>query len=414
MMKEMHKISVQVLLVAVVVAALTGSCAAQKAALKLVAPVEVLAQAKASPEPADGEIVHVQWVYEELEGLPPAGTGPQAIRTTNDLWVEMREPWRYRSTTTVDPVPGGLTYARVWDGKMTWEYNVETDPRHALVSPSAEDEPAFGPLYMDSFANHCSNLLTQAQRDPDKLRDLGTEELEPWGTVRVVAYDWDGVTAQTARYTGLPHTILFKITEEAQWLVEWLDVIHAEEGDVTHRHYRLTAWESLGPAAAPDDLWTFVPPEGVTLVASLPEDTEPAGELAEHKTRTIGEWTVPDYGFTPWLPTYLPEGMSLAKVEALSNLSYHLSYKQRGYSPLAINQKPGLSYAWGSPPEEIELAWATVELGKLDGPNAPLGWIAHVMPHPEKDEVVPNISLLIEIADRDEALKIVESLQLAP
>ncbi|HOU13551.1 MAG TPA: hypothetical protein PKZ84_10580 [Anaerolineae bacterium] len=413
-MKEMRKISVQVLLVAVIVTALAGGCAAQKAVRKLTAPVEVLAQAQASPEPVDGEIVHVQWVYEELEGLPPGGAGPQAIRTTNELWVEMDEPWRYRSATTVDPVPGSLTYARVRNGKVVWEYNVETAPQHALVRPSAEDEPAFGPLYMDSFANGCSNLLTRAQQDPDKLRDLGTEELDLWGTVHVVGYDWDGVTAQTVRYAGRPHTILFKITEEEQWVVEWLDIIHAEEGDVTHRHYRLTVWESLEPAAVPDNLWTFVPPEGVTLVASLPEEAAPGGELAEHKTRTIGEWTVPDYGFTPWLPTYLPEGMSLAKVEALSNLSYHLSYKQRGYSPLAINQKPGLSYAWGSPPEEIKLAWATVELGKLDDPNAPPGWIALVMPHPQGDEDIPNISLLMEIADRDEALKIVESLQPAP
>lgn len=413
-MKAMRKISLQVLFVAVVVAALTGGCAAQEEARKLLAPVEVLAQAQASPEPVDGAIVHVQWVYEELEGLPPNGTGPQAIRTTNELWVEMREPWRYRSTTTVEPDPGGLTYARVWNGKAVWEYNVETAPQYVLVRPTGEDEPAFGPLYMDSFANGCANLLTHAQQDPAKLRDLGTEALEPWGTVRVVAYDWDGITAQTARYTGRPHTILFKITEEEQWVVEWLDIIHAEEGDVTHRHYRLTAWESLEPAAAPDDLWAFVPPEGVTAVASLPEN-EPTDELAKHETRTIGEWTVPDYGFTPWLPTYLPEGMHLAKIEArMVNSSYVLSYKMGRYSPLWISQTPGLNYMWGSTPEEIELPWATVEFGKIDDPNAPPGWIAHVMPHPEKDEAVPNISLLIEIADRDEALKIVESLQPAP
>jgi hypothetical protein len=412
--KELRKISLQLLLVAVAVAVLAGGCTTQQTARKLLAPVEVLAQAQASPEPVDGEIIHVQWVYEELEGLPPAGTGPQAIRTTNEMWVEMNAPWRYRSITTVDPVPGGLTYARVWNGEIVWEYDIETAPQHALVSPAAEDEPVFGPSYMDSFANRCSNLLTRAQQDPDKLHDRGTEELELWGTVRVVDYDWDGVTAQTARYTGRPHTILFKITEEQQWLVEWLDIIHAEEEDVTHRHYRLTTWESLEPSAAPDDLWMFVPPKGVTVVASLPEN-ESTDELAEHETRTIGEWTVQDFGFTPWLPTYLPEGMHLASVEArMVNSSYMLSYEMGRYSPLWISQTPGLNYMWGSTPEEIELAWATVEFGKIDDPNAPPGWIAHVMPHPQGDEVIPNISLLIEIADRDEAFKIVESLQPAP
>jgi hypothetical protein len=422
-MKEMHRIDFSTVLGVILVAALLAGCGSRGAVSELIAPAQVLALAGAPPLPTGAEVVHVQWVYEELEGFPPNADQPQFTRTTTDMWAEMATPWRYRSVTTVEPAPGEIAYAWGWNGESLWEYNVETDARHAVVRPPAEGERPSGPLEVARFANPYPDLLAQVQGSPDRLRDLGTEELTGWGTVRVIAYDWEGVTAATVRYRNRPHTLLFKVTEKEHWLVEWLDVIHAEEGDVIHRHHRLTAWESLDPSAAPADLWAFVLPEGVTVVESLPEATPTVEslpeatpvivELPEQKTWTIGRWTVPDYGYTPWMPTYLPEGMALAQVEAQDEYyHYTVRYEWNGRSPLMIFQSPRLaSVGWGGPPEIIKLSWGEVELGEQDDPMASPGWVAFVRPHRQGNEVLPNLSLLLEIADRDLMLRIVESLQ---
>jgi hypothetical protein len=126
-------------------------------------------------------------------------------------------------------------------------------------------------------------------------------------------------------------------------------------------------------------------------------------------TRTIGDWTVPDYGYAPWvLDEVSAIKLTLAGVEAAHG-QYILSYELNGVPAIALAQGLVLNYRWESEPEIVELPWATVELDPIEPPG-PAGWIALVRPHQEGIEPQPNISLLVEIPDRELVFQLIEAL----
>jgi len=254
-------------------------------------------------------------------------------------------------------------------------------------------------------------LLEGAKSSPEKLRDLGTEEIAYWGKVHVIAYDWDGITAPTVLYGGFPHTILFKITENEKWLVEWVDIIHTDAEDVTHRHYQFSLWETLDSSKVEQDLWRFVPPENTTLVEALPTPIPTATiNPDEEPIRTIAGLTVPDYGFAPLLPGYLPEGMKIQNIEALGPKGgYIINFELDGNPVMVMHQGVEVGYRWGNTPEKVELSWATVEIGAIE-PMGPPGWVVLIKPHQTDDQLLPNINLLVELPDKELVMKIVESI----
>jgi hypothetical protein len=406
------------LLVIILLAAtmLATGCTAQQsvaepaAAAKPLAAAELLAAATL-PQLDNNEVLHAQWIFEELEALPPGSQQPQMVRKTTDLWAESAPPWRYRFKVTAEP--GGLAYDSGWNGERLWEFNVENDERYALVRPPEPDEIPTLPLDPARFANPYPDLLMQAQQSPERLQNLGMTELSPWGKVHIIGYAWDGVTAQTVRYTGYPHTLYFYISEANQWLVEWKDVIHADEGDVVARHYQLTAWEALDSATIPGELWTFVPPESVIVVDALPEPEEEKEEgtavTEAEPTRKIGEWEVPDYGYTPWIVESTPTlNLALAGVRAAHG-QYILSYELNGQPTVVLAQGLELNQQWGNEPEKVELPWATVELGAIE-PMGPPGWVALIRPSQNQDVPQANVSLLVENPDQELVFEIIEAL----
>jgi hypothetical protein len=388
-----------------------GIQSAVKNSLSQLSPADVLAQIEVPGQNKEGGFIHIQWVYEEAEGLSPNAHSPQFTQTINDVWVEKTSPWRFHLTTMMEP-QGQILYDRGWDGTQSWDYIYSVDALHAVVnSPDTMDEPSVA-LDVSSLNMQNIDLLADAQNAGSNLRDEGVEEIKPWGSVRSIAYDWDGTTASTMRYAGLPHTIVFKVAVENNWLVEWIDIIHTDNGDIVHRHYRLTAWEEMASTQATADMWAISLPAGVNLVEELPEPT-PVDKKVDAPTRTILRQEVMDFGWTPWLPTYLPEGASLAKVSVFPQWEdgfYHVVYEIKGNPSIVIDQAMGLTYGWGNDPEIIELNWATVELGPID-PLGPPGWVALIRPHQSTEEKIPNINLLVEFPDKDLILEMTESLQ---
>jgi hypothetical protein len=238
------------------------------------------------------------------------------------------------------------------------------------------------------------------------------KEIDPWGEVRSIAYDWDGVTAVTRLYAGYPHTLIFKVAVENYWLIEWSDIIHTDKGDVVHRRYQLTAREEMDSTQVIIDPWIISFPAGVDFVEKLP-DPIPVVNTEEEPSRTILGEEVKDFGWIPWLPTYLPEGAVLSRVNVLPQWEdgyYHVAYEIGGNPSIVIDQALNMTYGWGNDPEIIELPWATVELGQIE-PMGPAGWIALIRLHQDGDEQLPNINLLVEIPDRELMLKMIESLE---
>jgi hypothetical protein len=354
------------------------------------------------PTEIDG-VLHIQHTAFELEGVPPEGGYYQPLQTTFELWIDGHQPNRARQTIVDDP--GGLRYAKVSDGVQVWEYGLGDRQQAVKRSPTEEETLAGLPTpFLSLQANPKQKFLQEALAAAEaKLRYLGTEELKPWGTVHRVAYEWDGVTANTDRYKGLLHTILFKISDKDHWLVEWQDIVHAAAGDVLHRNYRLESWEVLSPTAVPPDLFTFTPPAGV--VVKTPEEIAAQAETPSVATETIslGGYTVPKLPFTPWLPTYLPEGLHLKSVEG-SKWGYFLDFRDKSTRViLQIQQQPRLRYHWGNTPEIIEIPEATVELGS-EGSML----IARVQL--KADGLVPDF-IIITTLGHDELTQVIRSLQ---
>jgi hypothetical protein len=317
------------------------------------------------PTEIDG-VLHIQHTAFELEGVPPEGGYYQPLQTTFELWIDGHQPNRARQTIVDDP--GGLRYAKVSDGVQVWEYGLGDRQQAVKRSPTEEETLAGLPTpFLSLQANPKQKFLQEALAAAEaKLRYLGTEELKPWGTVHRVAYEWDGVTAITDRYKGLRHTILFKISDKDHWLVEWQDIVHAAAGDVLHRNYRLESWEVLSPTAVPPDLFTFTPPAGV--IVQTPEELAQATQAppATEDTISLAGFTVKRLPFTPWLPTYLPEGLHLKSVKEAGG-QYMLEYRDQSTKvSLRLNQKPRLRYNWGNTPEIVELPEATMELGSME------------------------------------------------
>jgi len=132
-----------------------------------------------------------------------------------------------------------------------------------------------------------------------------------------------------------------------------------------HRNYRLESWEVLSPTAVPPDLFTFTPPPGV--VVKTPEELAQATQAppATEDTISLAGFTVKRLPFTPWLPTYLPEGLHLKSVKEAGG-QYMLEYRDQSTRvSLMLNQKPRLRYNWGNTPEIVELPEATMELGSM-------------------------------------------------
>lgn len=374
-------------------------------------PVEILAQIESPGQNLEGEFIHLQWIYEELEGMPPHARGPQSIQTINNLWAENESPWRFHLSTRIEP--GGLQiYDHGWDGRQLWSYSYSDNPHSAIFKiPEAREKPS-APFEVSLLINRDTNLLQQAQEAGNLLKEIEVDNIEPWGTVRTIAYEWDGATAATVLYSGYPHTILFKVVEDTHWLIEWSDVIHTNTGDVTHRRYQLLTWEELYSLPETVDPWTMTLPAGVNLVNAIPEP-DLGTAIVEEPIRTILGWEVTDFGWTPWVPTYLPDGASLSRVVVLpqwENGHYHLAYDIGGNPSIVIDQALDLTYGWGNKPEIMELSWATVEIGQLD-PMGPKGWVAMIQPHQVGEEHLPNINVLVELADKNVLLKIIESLQ---
>ncbi len=408
-MKKKNLIRLLGLLAFVLMACLTAGCTAsgEGEAASPAALAETLLRAKSPPQASGGEVIHVQLIFEELEGLPPDGRQPQPTRTTTDIWIETAAPWRYRFISTVEP--GGLAGDTGWDGEVIWKYNPGDDPLYAVVRPPEADEIPTEAIDASRYANPYPDLLEKAQEAPDRLRDMGLEELLPWGTVQVIGYDWEGVGSPASGYYGDPHTIIFKVTEAEGWLVDWADVIHADKGDVVYRHRQLTVWETLTPSQAGDDVWVYSFPRWVEVVEALPEDEPTDPDLP---TRTIAGWEMPDFGFTPWILNDLPKGWRLSDISVGDGVEmYFLYYEYNGQTVVGLSQAIGLGERWGNDPEIIELSWATLEIGPIE-PMGPPGWIILVRPHQTGDEPLPNISLLVKLADKEEALEVVNWLVL--
>jgi hypothetical protein len=335
--------------------------------------------------------------------VPPEGGYYQPLQTTYELWIDGHQPNRARQTIVDDP--GGLRYAKVSDGVQVWEYGLGDRQQAVKRSPTEEETLAGLPTpFLSLQANPKQKFLQEALAAAEaKLRYLGTEELKPWGTVHRVAYEWDGVTAITDRYKGLRHTILFKISDKDHWLVEWQDIVHAAAGDVLHRNYRLESWEVLSPTAVPPDLFTFTPPAGV--IVQTPEELAQATKTppATEDTISLAGFTVKRLPFTPWLPTYLPEGLHLKSVKEAGG-QYMLEYRDQSTRvSLMLNQKPRLRYNWGNTPEIVELPEATMELGSMGS-----YLIARVQL--KADGLVPDF-IIITTLGHDELTQVIRSLQ---
>ena len=268
--------------------AMLSSCGVQSSVQSAPArfsPADILAQIELPGRSEEGEIIHVQWIYEELEGLPTNAAEPQFMRTIHEVWAESESPWRFHLSTRIEP-EGLLLYDHGWDGVQIWNYSYGDDPLHAVLRLPETDEMPSTAWDVTSFIDLTTDLLVQAQEDPNRLREIGVEEIEPWGKVRSIAYNWDGATGATRIYAGYSHTILFKVTEENHWLIEWMDIIHTDEGDVVHRRHQLTAWEELDSSEVGSETWTFIFPEWVAIVEELPESTPIVTEV-EEPARTI-------------------------------------------------------------------------------------------------------------------------------
>ncbi len=367
----------------------------------------VLAHTVAPSLPAEVDgVLYVRHTLFELEGVPPSGGAYQPLTTTYELWIDGRQPTRFRQTIVDEP--GGLRYAKVSDGATVWEYGLG-DRQQAIERPITDEEKQSAGS-VASFK--CCSLADPAlwvskQGDKAQARYQGLEKLETWGDVQSVAVAWDGVTASTDRYKGRTHTVVMKTSVTNHWLVEWQDIVHAAEGDVLHRRYRLEAMETLAPAATPADLFTFIPPAGVMVKG--PEEAAAQAETAAPAGATIAlsGYTVLKLPFTPWLPTYLPEGFRLKSVSESAG-GYLLQYEDRARMlSLRLRQKPNIRYNWGNTPETIELPNATVELGN-GGPSAPARLVARV--HINTAGVTPDFILDTSMA-WNELLQVIRSLQ---
>ncbi len=360
------------------------------------------------PAAADG-VVYVRQTLFELEGVPLAGGPYQPLTTTYELWVDGLQPTRFRQTITDDP--GGLRYAKVSDAATVWEYGLD-DRRQAIRRAITDEErqaaaslAAFPCCALSSPARWASQPGQQAQ-----VRSLGSENMGPWGEVQAVAIPWDGVTASTDLYHGRPHTIVITTALDSHWVVGWQDIVHAPEGDVQHRVYRLEALEVLAPDAVPADLFAFTPPDGVT-VRGPAESTVAAQPVATPGAATIvlAGHTVTKFAFTPWLPAYVPAGFRLKSVTAsASSRSYLLQYENNAERlSLHIRQGLNLRYNWGAAPERVDLPQAEVELG-TGAPTAPSWLIARV--HLKAAIAAPDF-LVESSMGWDEMKKVILSLQ---
>jgi hypothetical protein len=409
-----NRLTIQTSLACLILLFLLSACYTQAAVQNAPAhlsPAEIFSQVEFPGQNIAGKYIHLQWMFEELEGMPPRARAPQSVQTIHDVWVENDSPWHYHLSTRIEP--GDVqVYDRGWDGKHLLTYSYSDDPSYAIYRVPKPGEHPSAPLEVSQFIQKDSSLFQQVQGAGNLLKEIGVDNIEPWGMVRTIAYEWDGATAAMIDYAGYPHTILFKIAEETHQLIEWSDVIHTDKGDVTHRRYKLLVWEELDALPQDVDPWAMTLPAGAVLVDALPAPDQTATQAYE-PIRTIMGQEVKDFGWPPWLPTYLPAGATLASVNIFPQWKdgyYHVTYEIGGNPSIFVDQALDLTYGWGNDPEIMELPWATVELGQID-PISPDGWVALIRLHQQGDEQLPNINILVELADKDVLLRIIASLQ---
>jgi len=130
------------LVVVLVFIIITTGCNSQNSASISLAPVNLLAQVEFPEVLNTGQVVHGQWIYEELEGLPPNSNQPQFTRTTTNIWSENVSPWHYRISVMTEP--GGLSVDRGWDGENFWDYDIQADPINDSTAKRVANPPQNG------------------------------------------------------------------------------------------------------------------------------------------------------------------------------------------------------------------------------------------------------------------------------
>lgn len=141
-----------------------------------------------------------------------------------------------------------------------------------------------------------------------------------------------------------------------------------------------------------------------------------SGKAEDRPVRRIEGWVVPDFGFTPYQPTFRPQGLRLESVGVLDTLeegNYYSYYKLNGKRVVQIYQAVGLGYDWDYEPDLIELPWGTAEIGanEINEPYGVPSWTALVRPAAEERQRAPNVVVILETPDKKMLLKLVESLE---
>lgn len=390
----------------------------------------VLAGANVPSVPAriDG-VLYVRRSLYELEGILPAG-GSGPLTSTFEDWIDGQNPARGRQTIVDEP--GGLRYEKVIAASGTvWEFTVAPGGQRSVERPAAAAEmlSELPTSLLARLANTYPDLLKEALAGSANLRYLGVQTMEPWGRVHRVAYSWDGLTAVTEKYGNRQHTITFNISDDRHWLVAWQDVVHAVEGDVVHRQYKLERWTVLPAAHA--DLFTFTPPPGVTV--SKPSQELPASAAAlpassvEAKTSstqaetsaslppasagviTVGDFSVERLPFRLWVPAYAPEGLRLTKLEIVPRMGgYWLVYRNPapgGRGDVFITELPRLRYSWNGQPEIVDLPEAVVEVGS-SAPGSGLSARVHFKAGANEPDIILSTSL-----SSDDLMQMIRSLK---
>jgi hypothetical protein len=206
-------------------------------------------------------ILHIEYDYFQLEGIPPFPSPYLTIDARDTTWVDVQDPnrsyyeRRYRTHEST-PREGIERYVvRTGSGGRQEECTMYDGREECTQQPITQTLNFDG--WLADFTRTGTKLLANTD-DPAVVGGYvyqGKQQDVQWGEVHV--FERMGTAQASDLYTDKPLRETMKIDADQHRIVELSKTIINGEETVIHSSYRLVAWAFLDPAQVPATLFTL-------------------------------------------------------------------------------------------------------------------------------------------------------------